>query len=87
MYLLYIRGLHGGADTTIRKTEAFGTDGAILASDKEKPLYRGPRKAAQCGVPAERIFGGVTTSTLCGEKEQSRASKRKAAFSSGFLAV
>ena len=56
MYLLYIRGLHGGADTTIRKTEAFGTDGAILASDKEKPLYRGPRNAAQCGVPRRKNF-------------------------------
>ena len=85
MYLLYIRGLHGGADTTIRKTEAFGTDGAILASDKEKPLYRGPRKAAKCGVPAERIFGGVTTSTLCGKRSNRAQANGKPLFQAAFL--
>ena len=42
---------------------------------RKHPCYRGPHKAAQ------------QASTLRGEKEQPRASQRKAALSSGFLAV
>ena len=69
------------------RTNAHLLNAAIWMQNAKAPLNWGPRKAAQCGIPAEKIFGGVKTSTLCGEKEQPRAGQRKAALSSGFLAV
>ena len=58
--------------------------------NKEKaPFSRGAYYVVRNpqNYPTETFFGGGKTSTLCGEKEQSRAGKRKAARMSGFLAV
>ena len=61
MYLLYIRGLHGGADTAFRETEAFRTDGDISMKCKEKtPFSRGAYSGVRNpqNYPTETFFGG-----------------------------
>ena len=41
----------------------------LKARDLRMMLLRGPRKAAQCGILAERFPGGIKASTICGGKE------------------
>ena len=49
--------------------------------NKEKPLHRGLRKAAQCGVPAERIFGGGHNEyALWGKGATARKQKESRSF-------
>ena len=80
MYLLYIRGLHGGADKAGRQRTCSGLNRAILASDKEKPPSGSPQSGAVWDPRRKNFRWGQNEHALWGKGAIARKQMKSRSF-------